>query len=136
MKGSILLVEDDPQRAVWFTDALAPLGYDVRLATDAELALDQFRETVFDLVFCDHDLGYGMNGSQLLYRVFSMVGYKTPLRVWVHSENPVGALNIAAKVASMDLPCFVAPFGRCLRDKSRFLADVQDFLTKTHAASE
>jgi len=126
---NILIVEDDPVRADWFSDIFEPMGFDVRLAVDAAQALDQLRETTFDILFLDHDLGMGLNGSQLLFKV--LCGPKTfrrPKHVWIHSENPVGVKNIAAKAQSAGLSCQADSFGACRINEQAFVLAVRTIL--------
>jgi len=107
----ILVIDDRIDRLDWFSKTLEAFGYDVRLAPDAESALDQFRETEFDLAFFDHDLGPGLDGSRLAYQVLnSPRRFKWPKAAWVHTSNTVGAENIAAKFRSADVPYHVEPF--------------------------
>jgi CheY-like chemotaxis protein len=109
--ANILVIDDDGGRLDWFQKVLEAMGHDLRLAVSANSALDQFRETAFDVAFFDHDLGLGMNGSQLAYRIFSSTKrFKVPRAVWIHTSNPVGAKNIAAKCQSAGVPHCVGAF--------------------------
>lgn len=128
---SLLVVDDDTMRADWFAKALSPLGHDVRLAFDAQLALDQLRETAFDIVFLDHDLGLGLNGSQLLYKVLcGPKSYNRPKHVWIHSENPIGVKNIASKAQSAGLSCQADSFGMCKDNEAAFILAVRVILNE------
>jgi CheY-like chemotaxis protein len=125
----ILVIDDTQSRLDWFQDVLEALGYDVRLASDADLALDQFRETVFDLAFFDHDMGPGMNGSQLAYHLLNNPEkFKIPKAVWIHTSNPVGVENIAAKFRSVGIPIRRRSFEACLQDKADFKDSVEALL--------
>jgi len=122
----ILVIDDTQSRLDWFQDVLEPLGHDVRLAADASLALDQFQETEFDLAFFDHDMGPGMNGSQLAYHLLSHPKkFKSPKMVWIHTSNTVGAENIAAKFRSVGIPLKIRSFESCMYNKQDFKETVE-----------
>jgi CheY-like chemotaxis protein len=107
----ILVIDDSADRLRWFQDVLEAAGHNVRLADTAEAALDQVRETQFDLAFFDHDLGPGMNGSQLANQIFnSRRKTKAPKAIWIHTSNPVGVNNIKAKCLSAGIPTGVGSF--------------------------
>ena len=143
---NILVIDDDMTRLNWFLDTLEPAGYDVRIADDVELALDQLSATVFDLAFFDHDLGEAStsmlknrryenlpggdpNGSRLLgYAMQFYKRFHLPRHIWVHSANPVGAKNIAAKCNSAEIPYVISDYGEIIKDPEGFLAAVENFL--------
>jgi len=138
----ILVIEDDETRQRWLQDTLEKDGHDVRLADTADIALDQFRETQFDLAFFDHDLGqppprYGNrnlptnlrfgdpNGSRILGEVLRNKKFHIPKFVWVHSANPVGAENIVSKCRSAEIPCHAQDYGSLIRSPEVFLEAVK-----------
>lgn len=132
----ILIVEDDEARQRWFYDTLEEAaGYDIRIADSGGTALDQFRETQFDLAFFDHDLGSvtapsyrglaELNGSRLLGEVLNHPKrYYAPKVVWIHSANPVGAENIRSKCRSAGIPCHVEDYGSFFKNPEAFLKTV------------
>jgi CheY-like chemotaxis protein len=130
-----LVIDDDPLRLRWFQDTLERAGHEVRLADHAEAALDQFREVRFDLAFFDHDLGpprslrnpVEMNGSRLLGAVLNAKRYMTPLAVWVHSANPIGAENIASKCRSAGIRYCIGSYINLTKDPEGFLTAVATF---------
>jgi PAS domain S-box-containing protein len=63
--GLALLVEDNAEVAEIGREMLRQLGYTVRLAADAQAALDAFRREPFDLVVSDIVMPGGMNGVEL-----------------------------------------------------------------------
>jgi CheY-like chemotaxis protein len=142
----ILVIEDDETRQRWLQDTLESGGHDVRLADTADAALDQFRETLFDLAFFDHDLGLAdtwmlprptrkqlgePNGSRLLGVVLRERRYLIPKAIWVHSANPVGAENIASKCRSAEIPYHVEDYGTLIRDPEAFLKSVSTLCQAT-----
>lgn len=134
--AQILVIDDTQGRLDWFQDVLEPLGHDVRLAYDATQALEQFSESEFDLAFFDHDLGIGMNGSQLAFEVLNNPeDFKPPKAVWIHTSNTVGACNIEAKFNSARIRCHVEPFESCMRSKLDFVAVVASFLANVPTES-
>jgi CheY-like chemotaxis protein len=125
----ILTIDDNEARQKWFLRALVSAGHELRQAFDAEMALEQFQETRFDLAFFDHDLGPGDNGSQLAFKIFSDPDrYKKPGAVWVQSSNPVGCQNILAKCKSAEVPCLAVPFEELVTDRAGFLKAVLSVL--------
>lgn len=109
-RASILIIDDEPWRHRWINRILKNLNdiqLDVRSAYNADQALEQMAETTFDLVFFDHDLGPGLNGSRLATQVLgssygpsSARQYKWPLNIFIHSQNENGAQNIESKFKS------------------------------------
>jgi len=127
-----LVIDDDPRRLRWLQDTLEKAGHAVRLASHPQAALDQFKETRFDLVFFDHDLGVvegsrsvEMNGSRLLGEVLRSSRYKRPRAIWVHSANPVGAENIASKCRSAEIRYCTGSYVNIIADPKGFLAAVE-----------
>lgn len=129
---NILVIDDEPVRARWFQDALEPAGHHVRVAPAPEDALAQMHEVEFDLVFFDHDLGRrDMNGSQLAFRIFSHPKkYKKPRAVWIHTSNPVGAQNIAAKCRSAEVKFGVGKFESFMEDPASLLTAITKLVTQ------
>ena len=127
--ASILTIDDSPQRQSWFLRSLVSAGHELRQAFDADMALEQFQETRFDLAFFDHDLGPGDNGSQIMFKVLNVPDrYKKPGAVWVQSSNPIGAENIRAKCSSAGVPCMRLPFENFCSDRESFLKAIRSVL--------
>jgi signal transduction histidine kinase/CheY-like chemotaxis protein len=63
-KGSLLLVDDEPQLREIGSKIVEMLGYSVSLAQSGEEAIKIFAEGDFDVVILDMLLGDGMNGRQ------------------------------------------------------------------------
>jgi DNA-binding NtrC family response regulator len=63
-KGSLLLVDDEPQLREIGSKIVEMLGYSVSLAQSGEEAIKIFAEGDFDVVILDMLLGKGMNGRQ------------------------------------------------------------------------
>jgi DNA-binding NtrC family response regulator len=61
----VLLVDDEPLLLRVLTEILGARAT-VRTASNAAAALALLDEEAFDLVVCDHHLGFGMTGSELL----------------------------------------------------------------------
>jgi CheY-like chemotaxis protein len=58
--SSVLLVDDEPRIREFLSRWLAPAGYDVREAPDAETALTLLSASPVDVVLCDVDMpGHG-----------------------------------------------------------------------------
>lgn len=123
---NILVIDDEPARARWFDDHLEPLGHTVRVAHTPEDALDQLHEGEFDLVFFDHDLGSrDWNGSKIAYHVFMHPKkYNQPRAVWIHTSNPVGAENIAAKCRSAEVKFTIGKFESFMHDPKALFAAI------------
>ena len=58
----ILLVEDDPEQAMLFSQVLSLSGYEVVSVFDAREAIERLADTTFDLLLVDWDLP-GMKGD-------------------------------------------------------------------------
>lgn len=102
---NILVIDDDSARQSWFAHHLGMHMPDaiVHAAFNDLQALTCMRAVKFDLVFFDHDLGIGMDGSQIAYEILQNSDcYNIPSAVWIQSENPVGKKNIASKFKSFD----------------------------------
>ena len=64
-------------------------------ATTYQSALICFRIMPrFDEVYFDHDLGEEKTGYDLIKEMYAELPNKFPRKVFVHSDNPVGAVNI------------------------------------------
>ena len=63
---NILLVEDDPDQAMLFSQVLSLSGYKVSITTSAEEAQQRMDEPSFALLLVDWDLPDGMNGDALI----------------------------------------------------------------------
>jgi signal transduction histidine kinase/CheY-like chemotaxis protein len=63
--GQALLVEDNPDVAMVGREMLSQLGYDVKIAADAQRAFEAFETQRFDLVVSDIVMPGAMNGVEL-----------------------------------------------------------------------
>src|SRR5262245_4410390 len=68
-RGTILVVEDDPGIAELAVSLLEDAGYEARLATTAQAAIDELKQHKVDAVFSDVMLPGGMNGAELAHFV-------------------------------------------------------------------
>jgi len=66
MRTKLLLVEDDAEQAVLFTNVLRAAGYEVVATATAEEAQERLTAEPFPLLLADWDLGGGMNGDALI----------------------------------------------------------------------
>jgi CheY-like chemotaxis protein len=125
----ILVIDDTPIRLMWFQATLENPSCKVILASSADAALIWFKETTFDLVFFDHDLGFGMDGSQLAYHILSHPEeFKAPKAVWIHTCNPEGTTNIAAKFKSAGIRYYAEAYANCIEHKHDFKATAKALL--------
>lgn len=110
----ILVIDDEEVRHEWFRVALKRLGHTMTSAYRSVEALRLLRTHRYDLAFFDHDLvGEQATGSTIAGAVLhNPESYQCPRAVWVHSANPVGALNIASKFRSASIPILVLDFFR------------------------
>ena len=122
----ILVIDDQQYRQDNFGDIFDRYypDWEIHQAWDAKEALTAFQEHKFDLVFFDHDLGYGDSGSAIAYEVLDRPGkYKCPGKAIVHSSSWNGALDIAACLKSGGVPHFTQEATyllRNMRDRSYF----------------
>jgi two-component system, OmpR family, KDP operon response regulator KdpE len=96
MRGSVLVIDDDPQVAKLVTSALTSRGYEVRTATDAESAITSMSARRPGLVITDLEMP-GLNGIELCRRLRAT----SNVPIIVMSANPdcaseVGALDSGA----------------------------------------
>ena len=109
----ILVIDDEVEpRQQWFAAHLAALGHHVTAAHSSAEAYRALHERKFDLAFFDHDLGEpATTGSTIAGEIlYHPEEYRCPRSVWVHSHNPVGALNIDSKFRSAGVPTRVLEF--------------------------
>jgi len=132
-RANILIIDDEQYRHRWFNRTFKDmeLELDIRTAYDADQALEQMRETQFDVVFFDHDLGAGPNGSRLATMVLGdpfgpgdSRQYKWPYNVFIHSLNWNGARNIESKFKSAGVRTFFREISLCIEKPKDFLAVV------------
>lgn len=126
----ILVIDDEVSRTRWFQDTLEPAGHQLRLAHTPEDALDQLHELKFDLVFFDHDLGSKeWNGSKLAYHVFMHPKrYMRPDAIWIHTSNPNGAENIAAKCRSAGVRFGIGAFESFMKQPNSLLKAIAELM--------
>jgi CheY-like chemotaxis protein len=95
IKMKVFILEDDPSRIEWFKTALA--NEDLDITEDVEEAMKWLRETKYDAIFLDHDLGGEQMVSSDVWNTGSTVArmiHETEnkdLMVIIHSWNPTGA---------------------------------------------
>lgn len=113
----ILIIDDEKYRHEYITSlVLAKLFNPGDLAVDSAFNATEaqrlMRDTQYDLVFFDHDLGdYSDNGSQIVSALGNSPDYyKLPKAAWVHSMNYAGARNIASKLSCLNIPVKVLDF--------------------------
>lgn len=130
----VLIVDDDDtdERLPWFVPTLESFGYTVSVARTPGEAFELFTERSFDLVFFDHDLGIDPDGSGIAGRVlYHPEQYHAPRAAWVHSMNSTGALNIASKFHSADIPVKVDDFGNIRNaDPGLFRAAIESLVPR------
>lgn len=104
----ILLIEDNPQRVVWFQNHL-PIGFRLIHACSAGLALgilERDRGHVYGGILLDHDLqlntitarDHGLSGTQVVDGILRTVSRDVP--VMIHSMNPEKSPVMAARLES------------------------------------
>ena len=86
MKGTILVVDDEPDIRNLFTDTFVGEGYDVCTAENGEEAIEMLQKTGFDVVFLDLKL-FGMNGIEACRKIRK----KYPLAI-IYAMTGWGAL--------------------------------------------
>ena len=65
----VLIVDDEAGIRFFLTETLEHVGYEVQTADKGESALDILRDTAFDLIFLDLNLGGKTNGMRILEMV-------------------------------------------------------------------
>ena len=65
----VLVVDDEPGIRFFLTETLERVGYEVHTADKGESALNILRDTVFDLIFLDLNLGGKTDGMRILEMV-------------------------------------------------------------------
>lgn len=68
MKKRILVIDDDPDMCALISRFLTKHGYEVDTAQTASRGIAKFKETAFDVVLCDYQLG-DKNGKDVLVEV-------------------------------------------------------------------
>ena len=106
MRARILVVDDDALFRAWADDALAGLGYDLRVAADVQEALAVLREVPVDVVVADHVMP-GTSGLTLLTSMRDHL--PGPKRILVSSSTDpallVEAINQAEVFRFLPKPC-------------------------------
>jgi DNA-binding NtrC family response regulator len=101
----ILIVDDEMEVLNALSLLLRDAAHDIRCATTAEEALAILNRTPVDLILCDHLLGPGMNGLQVLEKVSSLnrdiiciliTGY-ADMKLAVHAINTTGLYKFILK---------------------------------------
>lgn len=87
----ILVLDDEPARHELFKAAWGK--HDITHVWTASEAIRALRETTFELVTLDHDLGPAShgNGLRVARHIAQMPGALRTMQVCVHSANPVGS---------------------------------------------
>ena len=94
----ILILEDDPERVKKFRQQL--IGNEVTVVDQAPACIEHLRNSTFDLLFLDHDLGgkvYVPSGPGTGYEVACWLHNNLDRRsrlIIVHSLSSFGAENI------------------------------------------
>ena len=129
----ILIIDDEKYRQDWLFAAIERgLSIETRSALDADQALEQMRETQFDLAFFDHDLGYGMNGALLAREVLeNPEKYKCPRGIWIHSQDWPGTKHIQSKFTGAGVRVHVQEISSCMAFPKDFAATVLALLAGT-----
>ena len=108
-KGSLLLVDDEPELREIGSKIAEILGYSVHVARSGEEAVEIFLEHDFDIVVLDMLLGDGMNGREVYQQMLSIKpgqkaiiasGYSTSMDVEKTLE--LGAHSIIKKPYSIE----------------------------------
>lgn len=92
--ASVLIVDDDDDIRINFSDILQDIGYRTTTAECAESALDYVRKDDFDVVLLDYKLP-GMDGASL-YREIKRLRPSIPaimITAWSGSDGAQQALN-------------------------------------------
>lgn len=103
----IFILEDNLDRIKAFKQNL--IGHELFIASDVEIAKTMLKFNQFEFIFLDHDLG----GEVYVNSEFPNTGYQlakwikdnniTYKRLYVHSCNPVGAMNIKSLIPEAEL---------------------------------
>lgn len=89
----VFILEDEEYRTKFFQEILGDIPYFITSYSD--VAIKALRETKFDLIFLDHDLGNGRgNGFDVAKEIPNTINKETP--IVVHSMNVSGAENIVS----------------------------------------
>lgn len=130
----ILIIDDEEYRHDFIGPVLhkAWPGADIYHAYHADRALKLFEEIVFDVVFFDHDLGFGKNGSDIARAVVNDPHYKKPQMAIVHSLNYKGATSIQSHFTSANILCALFSVSDIIDDKQ----SVVDYINSSFVTSE
>ena len=110
----IFILEDDPTRIIWFKRNLTTK--DLHITQDVTEAIKWLKETTFDAVFLDHDLGgqvYVDSAEWNTGAIVAQIIHETPnndLEVIIHSWNPSGAKIMRDSMRSNGVRCHYFPF--------------------------
>jgi len=110
----ILVLEDDPKRIETFRSTLGQ--HDLVVATEAANAIKALQESVFDIIFLDHDLGGQTfvstadknTGSEVVR--WMCENMEVPCQVIIHSLNAPAALDMKCKLEKIGLMAQRIPF--------------------------
>ena len=132
MKMKILIVEDDSMRIEWFREKYE--GSELTVAKTVKDAVAVMKKTEFDRIFLDHDLGGETNGMSYGPRdsdredtgaevVRAMIdgGLQKNAEIIVHSNNPVGAMEMMLMLSETGYQVQAVPF-------SLIAAEVSDIM--------
>ncbi len=86
----ILIVDDEAIVAFFMSEGLKGLGddYDVRTSESAEMALEQFRRTRFDLAVVDYRLP-GLSGLDLIERLHDISPHTQTIVITAYSSPEI-----------------------------------------------
>lgn len=116
----IFVLEDSLERIKLFRDALS--SHQVTYCDDATLAKELLFKDKYDAIFFDHDLG----GKVFVSSKKENTGYqvakfckKNNIRfewIFIHSMNPIGAMNIETEVSGLSDNIIRKPFGNWIKE--------------------
>lgn len=122
----IMFLDDDPQRHQFVHDVLdeAPQHEITYVHTCLQATYALKSESVFDIVFLDHDLADNRNGAGYSdafsqdtgldvarFITHTLAANKRPHKIIIHSLNPVGALRMYDELKAYSLEVFRVPYG-------------------------
>jgi hypothetical protein len=93
----MILFVDDVKEPKWFD-----LPEDTPRALTPKDCIRLWASGGYDILYLDHDLGEGMDGSQLLTKLCT--DYKKPDKVFCISLNTVGIKRIQSVCGDFDIP--------------------------------
>ena len=120
----ILILDDMQERHEAFSKKYKSPAYKLTHVISAKKCIEALEDEEFDMVCLDHDLGgktFVTSGENTGYEVCEWITNNvdkvkdTP--IVIHSYNPVGAKNMAKKLAEVKVYAFVLPGFWASKDK-------------------